>query len=629
MSPRIASSLLFIATQTATSTLLLAYSIPTAFAAVRLNTDQMRPVREFQVAPDGERVVIRSGNPDGNRIYSRLLHTDDVPVLLSDPAITDASGAFQISPDSQWVVMRMHDLSGYNSQDLFTRRIDGSGPLSNLGPDLTFVNYAEASGTFKIVPQTNDLVVRAYENQVDGFYSASIDGTSELKRIATSTAVSQFFFLVDDGKRIVFRSHQAYSVPVDGSTPRIELSGGLIPWDLAPTPDGRRIVFNHAPDLSSPLTWYSTPVDGSGPLAALGTSTSVHNLGRQLNITPDSSRFLFLSDQAIEHQFELYSRVIDASAPAEKLNASLTLGGDIANISISPDSQWSLFSETDHTGQIRNRFLTRADGSGEPVPLDLPTPEGYEVDRVFFTPDSRNLLYTASRTEEVSDAMVWTREYFQLLSRPVDESHPAVLLSTNVGRNQNVADIHVTPDGQYVLYGKDPKGADRGLNIYDYPSNHELYVVPVNGGTPQLVNDPLSAGEVLFGIEFTPDGQSILYETNLNGDLFFAAIPQPSSAIPIQGDYDANGAVDTRDYVLWRKTLGQSGLTLPADGNLNGVVDQADYDVWRAHFGRTAESASAARGASTRAVPEPSYVTLILLVSLLGLCPVRAVGLRR
>jgi hypothetical protein len=621
MSPRIILIGRFSTKFVVVSTVLLVADVPNAFGAVRLNTDQMRPVREFQIAPNGERVVIRSGYPDGNRIYSRLLHTDDVPVLLSDPAITDASGAFQISPDSQWVVMRMHDQSGYNSQDLFTRRIDGSGPLNNLRPDLTLVNYAEASGTFKIVPQTNDLVVRAFENQVDGFYSGPIDGTSELKRIATSTSVHQFFFLVDDANRLLFRSREAYSVPVDGSAPPIELSGGIIPWDLQPTPDGRRVVLNHAPDISSPLTWYSTAVDGSGPLATLGTSKSIHNLGTQWRITPDSSRFLFLSDQEIPDQFQLYSRVIDASAPAEKINGPLTLGGDTANFSISPDSQWALFSETDHDGREQKRFISKTDGAGEPIELDLPTPEGYGVDRVFFTPDSRNLLYIASRTEEVSHGLIWSREFFQLLSRPIDVSQPAVLLSTNVGRNQNVADVHVTPDGKYVLYGKDPQGADRGLNIYDIPSNHELYVVPVNGGTPELVNDPLAAGEVLFGIVFTPDGGDILYRTNLHGDLFLSDIPQPSSAIPIPGDYDANGAVDSSDYVLWRKTLGQSGLTLRADGNLNGLVDQADYDIWRAHFGRTSAGAFGSAGA---AVPEPATFLFVVILALVSI-PTRRV----
>jgi hypothetical protein len=58
----------------------------------------------------------------------------------------------------------------------------------------------------------------------------------------------------------------------------------------------------------------------------------------------------------------------------------------------------------------------------------------------------------------------------------------------------------------------------------------------------------------------------------------------------LTGDYNANGEVDTTDYVLWRKSLGSTS-DLRADGNGNAVVDQADYDVWRANFRKTAESA--------------------------------------
>lgn len=59
----------------------------------------------------------------------------------------------------------------------------------------------------------------------------------------------------------------------------------------------------------------------------------------------------------------------------------------------------------------------------------------------------------------------------------------------------------------------------------------------------------------------------------------------------LAGDYNLNGVVDAADYVLWRKTLGQTGAGLAADGSgptvgtPNGVVDQADYAFWRSNFG--------------------------------------------
>ena len=81
------------------------------------------------------------------------------------------------------------------------------------------------------------------------------------------------------------------------------------------------------------------------------------------------------------------------------------------------------------------------------------------------------------------------------------------------------------------------------------------------------------------------------------------------------GDYNKDKVVDGADYVVWRRTLGDTGAGLAADGDWSGKVDAGDYRVWRANFRQTAAS-----GANmTAAVPEPA--TLVLLVfALAGLC---------
>jgi hypothetical protein len=78
--------------------------------------------------------------------------------------------------------------------------------------------------------------------------------------------------------------------------------------------------------------------------------------------------------------------------------------------------------------------------------------------------------------------------------------------------------------------------------------------------------------------------------------------------IPPTGDYNLNGAVDAADYVIWRKTFGQTGPGLAADSNLNNRVDNGDYNRWRAQFGRTSTSASF----TNSIVPEPSTWNLAL-----------------
>ena len=54
---------------------------------------------------------------------------------------------------------------------------------------------------------------------------------------------------------------------------------------------------------------------------------------------------------------------------------------------------------------------------------------------------------------------------------------------------------------------------------------------------------------------------------------------------PLTGDYNDNGTVDAADYVVWRKSVGQTGAGLAADGDGDMDVDENDYLVWRANFG--------------------------------------------
>jgi hypothetical protein len=81
--------------------------------------------------------------------------------------------------------------------------------------------------------------------------------------------------------------------------------------------------------------------------------------------------------------------------------------------------------------------------------------------------------------------------------------------------------------------------------------------------------------------------------------------------IGLAGDYNRNGVVDSADYVIWRKTLGQTGSLLAADGNANNRIDAGDYDVWRANFGQTA-STGLNLMAFASAVPEQTTLSMLI-----------------
>ena len=71
------------------------------------------------------------------------------------------------------------------------------------------------------------------------------------------------------------------------------------------------------------------------------------------------------------------------------------------------------------------------------------------------------------------------------------------------------------------------------------------------------------------------------------------------------GDYNGDNFVDAADYVVWRRSLGESGIGLAADGSGNGTVGQSDYDLWRARFETILGAAS-----SSSIVPEPGTLSL-------------------
>jgi hypothetical protein len=82
------------------------------------------------------------------------------------------------------------------------------------------------------------------------------------------------------------------------------------------------------------------------------------------------------------------------------------------------------------------------------------------------------------------------------------------------------------------------------------------------------------------------------------------AAPSPT------GDYNHNNAVDAGDYVIWRRTLGNSASPAGsgADGDSSGMIGPGDYNYWRARFGNAA-GAGAMIG---QAVPEPTVAMLQL-----------------
>lgn len=93
------------------------------------------------------------------------------------------------------------------------------------------------------------------------------------------------------------------------------------------------------------------------------------------------------------------------------------------------------------------------------------------------------------------------------------------------------------------------------------------------------------------------------------------------------GDYDGNGVVDARDYIVWREAVvaGQTTLTNRDPSNM-GVVGPADFNSWKGNFGKTGPG-SGGGTVLVGAVPEPATAAM-LLVALAGVAGVGTRGRR-
>ncbi len=81
----------------------------------------------------------------------------------------------------------------------------------------------------------------------------------------------------------------------------------------------------------------------------------------------------------------------------------------------------------------------------------------------------------------------------------------------------------------------------------------------------------------------------------------------------LAGDFNADGAVDSADYTLWRDASPTAAVAwTSADANGDRLVDAADYGIWAANFGRQLGPPSAVNAA---AVPELTSVRVAAVLA--------------
>ncbi len=157
-----------------------------------------------------------------------------------------------------------------------------------------------------------------------------------------------------------------------------------------------------------------------------------------------------------------------------------------------------------------------------------------------------------------------------------------------------------------ITNGPDGLTIDAAGNVYAAVQNA---VFAWNPAGARLFDLPVSQDPT--NLKFGGVGGRTLFITG-GTSLFKVDLNVPAPAL---GDYDGNGVVDMRDYVVWRNWLGATA-NLSADGNGDRVVDAGDYDVWRAHFGQSDGSGSSS--SAFIVVPEPASGLLLWIAGGVG-----------
>ena len=166
---------------------------------------------DFEISPNGQRVVYRTGPIDVREIFSVPIAGDSSPIKLNANLVTGGTVFdFRMSPDSTQVVYRA-DQETDQFDELYSVSIDGGTPIK-LNPSL--VSSGGVALGYKISQNGQWVVYRARQDsdEVSELYSVPILGGG-VTRVTSSLPVSSNTFFIDfmlssDSQFIVYINDQ-------------------------------------------------------------------------------------------------------------------------------------------------------------------------------------------------------------------------------------------------------------------------------------------------------------------------------------------------------------------------------------------------------------------------------------
>ena len=235
----------------------------------------------------------------------------------------------------------------------------------------------------------------------------------------------------------------------------------------------------------------------------------------------------------------------------------------------------------------------------------------------FLTRDSA-LTYAAwikpSDTQMAEAAVFGTNgNGYEFRLTPAGSDWALKLECINVPTSTLTSSVATIPSDEWshVAITKDAFDTDADTAAVNFYVNGLL----VESGTIGRTSSSPSGGQVrlmFFGASgIGPYYDGGLDEVRIYDEALSSAAVAAIAGLPIPGDYNHDGTVDSADYVVWRKD--------PTNPDYGGDPD--GYDVWRSSFGLSNYGVATGTGSglgTSVTVPEPSTIVLVG-IGLIGL----------
>lgn len=483
-----------------------------------------REVTGFHATPDGNRAVYLSDLTNNNvyELYSVPITGSSTPLRLT-PMSSGSVLAFRLSPDGD------HALYADQGGRLFSVRTDGSAPPVDLHWGFSSMESWES---LAFTPDSSELVLLDIGELLayGGLFSGPVDGSTPVTRLDLPLhdhSAVRAFAVTPDSARVLFvadgvrderyelfwielatRMQGRLSGPLLGHADvedfKLDTTGSTVFWRADSLEVGRTDLF-------------SRPIDGSLPpvlLRSIGAPSTVGSVGSFL---ASRGRVFFLADVTTPREQELFFVRDDGRAPARRLNP--LSHGNVSSFLVDPAGEWVVFeSEADAEGR-EELFRVPVDGSSPASRLHAPLEEGQSVQGFALSPDGTHVVYRLSLPDR--DGVLYTIP---------TAGGPPVLLESSTSI------YSITPDSSSIVYRNEESqlslvpidGSLPPRVLVEAPAplsfrttaTHVVYrtgglfSVPLAGGLPLELNDPMPPGGEVVDHLLTPDGAWVVYRAD-------------------------------------------------------------------------------------------------------------------